>query len=90
MRDVMTAMRGAKDRASQRSNAYRERRRHGRVLVPVEVDPRQLAALERLALLDTGNRDKGAIAWAVTRFLETAPHFSAMGDALWPEGEEAE
>jgi hypothetical protein len=44
-------------------------------------------ALERLVLLNVGDRDKVSIAWAVTRFLETAPHLSAMGDALWPWGE---
>ena len=90
MRDAMTAMPGARKRARERTQAYRERRRHGRVSVAIEVGPRQLAALERLALLDVGNRDKASIGAAVTRFLETAPHFSAMGDALWPQGEEAE
>ena len=55
--------------------------------MPIEVGPRQLAALERLALLDVGDRDKTSIACAVIRFLETAPHLSPMGDALWPEGE---
>jgi hypothetical protein len=71
-----------------RSEAYRERRRHGRVLVPIEVGPRQLAALERLALLDGGERDKDCIAWAVSRFLDAAPHISDLGDALWPSDEE--
>ena len=89
MRDAMTAIHEARERARERSEAYRERRRHGRVSVPIEVEPRQLAALERLSLLDPGNRDKRAIAWAVTRFLEMAPHFAAAGDALWPEAEEA-
>ena len=55
--------------------------------MPIEVEPRHLAALERLSLLDMGNRDKRAIAWAVTRFLEMAPHLAAAGDALWPEAE---
>ncbi len=74
-----------------RSEAYRERRRHGCVLVSVEVGPRQLAGLERLALLDAGERDKMSIASAVSRFLEAAPHVSALGDALWPaEAEEDE
>jgi hypothetical protein len=40
------------------TEAYRDRRRHGRVLVPVDVSPRHLAALERLALLDADERDK--------------------------------
>ena len=68
----------------QRSDAYRDRRRHGRMLVSVEVGPRQIAALERLALLDAGERDKDCIACAVSQFLDAAPHVSALGDALWP------
>ena len=72
----------------ERSEAYRERRRHGRPLVQVEVGPRHLAAIERLALLDVGERDKACIAWAVSRFLDAAPHVSALGDALWPAEEE--
>ena len=89
MRDAVTVIDEARERARERSEAYRERRRHGRVSVPIEVEPRHLAALERLSLLDMGNRDKRAIAWAVTRFLEMAPHLAAAGDALWPEAEEA-
>jgi hypothetical protein len=77
-----------RERARGRSEAYRDRRRYGRVLVTVEVGPYHIAALERLALLDVGDRDKEAIATAVSRFLEAAPHLSAMGDALWPGGEE--
>ena len=78
----------ARERARGRSEAYRERRRHGRILVTVEVGPYLVAALERLALLDVGDRDKESIATAVIRFLEAAPYLSAMGDALWPESEE--
>lgn len=74
--------------ARDRSAAYRERRFRGLVIVPVEVGRQQLAALERLALLDVGERDKDCIAWAIARFLDAAPHLSAVGDALWPEGEE--
>jgi hypothetical protein len=84
-----TAMYRAREQARERSEAYRERRRHGRVSVSIEIGQRQLAALERLALLDVGDRDKASIAGAVSRFLETAPHLSAMGDALWPQNEEA-
>jgi hypothetical protein len=81
--------RETRERARGRSEAYRDRRRHGRVLVTVEVGPYQIAAFERLALLDVGDRDKGSIAAAVNRFLQAAPHLSAIGDALWPEsGEE--
>jgi hypothetical protein len=71
-------------RQRAREEAFRERRRHGQVLVPVAVGPLQLAALERLALLEAGERDKPAIAWAVQRFLDTAAHVGALGDALWP------
>jgi hypothetical protein len=83
-----SGLRGARERARERSGAYRERRRHGRVIATVEVGPYHLAALERLALLDVGERDKDVISRAVSRFLDTAPHLSAMGDALWPEGDE--
>jgi hypothetical protein len=57
-------------------------------LVTVEVGPYQVAALERLALLEVGDRDKESIAMAVSRFLRAAPHLSALGDAMWPESEE--
>jgi hypothetical protein len=77
----------ARERARSRSEAYRDRRRHGRILVTVEVGQYQVAALERLALLEAGDRDKESIATAVSRFLEAAPYLSAMGDALWPESE---
>ena len=89
MRDLGDDMSGMMDQqrreqGRERSEAYRDRRRHGRMLVSVEVGPRHLAALERLALLDSGERDKTCIAWAVTRFLDAAPQVSALGDALWP------
>jgi hypothetical protein len=67
----------------KRSEAYRDRRRDGRVLVSIEVGSRHLAALERLALLDVGERDRTCIGWAVSRFLDAASHVSALGDALW-------
>jgi hypothetical protein len=76
-----------REQGRDRSEAFRERRRHGRVLVQMEVGPHHIAALERLALLDVGERDKSSIATAVTRFLDAAPHVSALGDALWPAEE---
>ena len=90
MRDAITdpGPQGARERGRERSEVYRERRRHGRIVTTIEVGPRQLAALERLALLEVGDRDKVSIGRAVNRFLETAPYLSAMGDALWPESEE--
>ena len=81
MRDAMTVIYEARERARKRREAYRGRRRHGRVSVLIEVEPHHLVDLERLSLLDAGNRDKRAIAWAVTRFLEMAPHLAATGDA---------
>lgn len=77
-----------RDQGRKRSEALRDRRRHGRVLVQVEIGPRHFAALERLALLDVGERDKTCLARAVCRFLDAAPHISALGDALWPAAEE--
>ena len=74
----------ARERARSRSEAYRERRRNGRMLVTIEIAPHQIAAFERMALVAVGDRDKASIAWAVNRFLEAAPHVCAIGDALWP------
>ena len=76
-----------REQARLRSEAYRERQFHGRLLVSLEVSRTQIAALERLALLDVGERDRDCIAWAVGRFLDAAPHLSALGDALWPQSE---
>jgi hypothetical protein len=78
-----------RDLARQRSEAYRRRRRRGAVLVAIELDPRDLAALERLALLAPGDRDPNRMAAAAAQFLAAAPHVAAMGDALWPEQGEA-
>lgn len=78
-----------REHGRERSEAFRERRRYGRTLVQVEVGPCHFSALERLALLHSGERDKASIAWAVSRFLDAAPHVSALGDALWPVAEEA-
>jgi hypothetical protein len=72
----------------ERSEAYRERRRYGRLLVPIEVGPLQMAGLERLGLLGVGERDKGALSRAVMRYLDSASHLASMGDALWPASEE--
>jgi hypothetical protein len=58
------------------------------VLVAIELDPRDLAALERLALLEPGDRDLRRMARAATQFLVAVPHVAAMGDALWPQRED--
>lgn len=76
----------AKSAARARSEAYRDRRRHNRALVSVEVTVDQARALERLGLFDVEG-GKPALAWAVARFLATAPHVSAIGDAMFPEAE---
>jgi hypothetical protein len=65
---MRAGVQATRERGRERSGAYRERRRQGLVLVSIEVGPRQIAALERLALLDVDNRDKASIAWAVSRF----------------------
>ena len=62
----------------------RDRRREGRIFVSIEVPVHVLRALERLALLEPGNRDKRAVAWAVGWSLEALPGFVSMGDAVWP------
>jgi hypothetical protein len=46
--------------------------------------------MERLALLEIGQRDRACIAWAVSGFVDAAPHLAAMGDALWPVEEHEE
>ncbi len=70
--------------ARQRSEAYRDRKRRGVTLAWIEVEPRDLAALERLALLEPGERDPYRIACAVAQFLKAAAAVAGMGDALWP------
>jgi hypothetical protein len=82
----MTSTTDARARARQRSEAHRDRKRRGVVLAWIEVDLRDLAALERLALLEPGERDPYLIACAVAQFLKAAPAVASMGDALWPEG----
>ncbi len=83
-RPPMTSTTEARDLARQRSEAYRDRKRRGVVLAWIEVEARELAALERLALLEAGERDPYRIACAVAQFLKAAPAVAGMGDALWP------
>jgi hypothetical protein len=45
-----------RDLTRRRSEEYRSRRRRGAVLVTIELEPRDLAALERLARLAPGDR----------------------------------
>jgi hypothetical protein len=72
------------ERARIRSAEYRDRRRRGAMVTWVEVEPRDLAALERLGLLEAGEREMGAVGNAVARFLAAAPAVALMGDSLYP------
>ena len=54
------------------------------MLLALEVEPRDLAALERLALLDPGERAPQAVSEAVSRFLAAAGAVAGLGDALYP------
>ena len=78
----------ARQRARQRDRmaAHRQRSRTSNVLIAVEVSRANAAALERLGLFDVDG-GKPSLAWAVARFLDTAPHIVAVGDALYPEAE---
>jgi hypothetical protein len=69
----------------ERRQAWQDRQRYGRILVSVEIDRQQLAALEQLGLLPMGERDKSAIAAAVVRFLRCAKAIASVGDALAPD-----
>jgi hypothetical protein len=71
--------------ARDRSAAWRDRRRRGALVVGIEVEPPDLAGLERLALLPVGKRDPQAVGAAVARFLAAARPLAAVGDALWPQ-----
>ncbi|MGE0714315.1 MAG: hypothetical protein AB7P02_02640 [Alphaproteobacteria bacterium] len=73
--------------ARRRMVAYRDRRRRRCRLVPVEVRVADVAALERLGLLEDGERDARAIGRACARFLAAAAAVARIGDALWPDGD---
>jgi hypothetical protein len=67
--------------------ACRERRRKGHVRVRVDVTREQIASLERLGLFDADAGITSSLAWAVGRYLDSARHVVAIGDALYPEAE---
>src|SRR5437763_16932044 len=72
-----------------RSERWRERRRKGLMSLTIDVSPAQRCAFERMGLISTGRgRDKEAVAWAVKRFLDTAPAVQGIGDALYPDAED--
>jgi hypothetical protein len=56
------------------------------VLTWIEIQAADLAAAERLALLQPGERDAQLIACAAAQFLKAAQLVASMGDALWPAG----
>lgn len=73
---------------AERARAYRSRQRRGVVWVWIEIEPRALAGLERLALLAKDERELDAVPEAVARFVHAAAPLAAVGDALWSEVEE--
>ena len=86
--EPMTAAERAAQRRAlnrERARAYRSRQRRGVVWAWIEIEPRALAGLERLALLPPGERGLDAVSVAVARFVQAAAPLAAVGDALWPE-----
>jgi phenylpropionate dioxygenase-like ring-hydroxylating dioxygenase large terminal subunit len=77
-----------RQRNAERARAYRSRQRRGVVWAWIEIDPRALAGLERLALLPPGERGLEAISEAVARFVQAAAPLAAVGDAIWPDAPE--
>jgi hypothetical protein len=68
----------------RRVQAWRDRQRRRAIQVTIELEPPVLAAFERLALLDVGERGAPAVAEAVERYLAGAEAVCRLGDALWP------
>jgi hypothetical protein len=55
------------------------------VAVTVDVQLKHRRALEAMGLILPGNGyNPKAVAWAVARYLDTAPAMQAMGEALYP------
>jgi hypothetical protein len=89
--EPMTQAERAEERRTlnrERARAYRSRRRRGVVWAWIEIEPRALAGLERLALLPPGERGLEAVSEAVARFVQAAAPLAAVGDAIWPEASE--
>jgi hypothetical protein len=58
-------------------------------LLTIDVSPAHRRAFERMGLIATGHYlDKEAMAWAVQRFLDTAPTVQRIGDALYPDADD--
>lgn len=69
---------------AERCQTYRARRSMGVRIATVEIRPEVCRALVRLGLLPEGP-GRAELAYAVGRFLETAPAVASMGEALYPE-----
>ncbi len=78
--------------ARERSARWRDRRRVDAIAINLDVLPKHRRALEAIGLIAPGNgRNAEAVAWAVARYLDTAPAIRAVGEALypdWPEDDE--
>lgn len=71
-------------RNRERARAYRDRRRRGVIWAWIEIQPHEVAGLERPGLLPRGDRSLEAVSEAVARFVAAAAPLAAVGDALWP------
>ena len=74
----------AMSNARTRQQQYRERRRRGRVLVPIEVGASEVRALQSLELLRAGAPSKAELAAAVQRFLACAPAIADIPKRFYP------
>jgi hypothetical protein len=70
--------------STRRTQECRDRQKRRALQVKIEVEPPVVAALERLALLDVGEREPAALIQAVQRYLAGAAAIARLGDALWP------
>ncbi len=72
-----------------RSERWRERRRKGLIAIMVDVSPAHRRVFERMGLVPPGHdQDRAALAWAVERYLDTAPAVQGIGEALYPDADE--
>ena len=72
-----------------RSERWRERRRKGLIVITVDVSPAHRRVFERMGLVQPGDdQDRAALAWAVERYLDTAPAVQSIGEALYPDTNE--
>ncbi|WP_424139088.1 hypothetical protein [Roseomonas chloroacetimidivorans] len=83
---TVKAIETRRERDRERAEEYRSRRRRGAMAAWVEVEAQNIRALERLGLLELGEREPKAVGAAVSRFLATAGAVAAIGDSLYPPG----